>query len=147
MSTTRLEWHGGPRTLGQRNPFGRGMKDPNTRKYFETLRGVPKLALFTQDVEQPAADKKDEHAPISTWLDPAALCKVGDTRQLFIYRLDGAPSVIFVTDCATDEDAVQRAGAIAGYGYGVELWSNGIRVHAGNGNTPTEHSCCGTPLP
>jgi len=88
-----------------------------------------------------------EHATIFTGFGATASCKLRDTRQLFIYRLNGALSLIFVTDCASDEDALQKAEEIAGYGYRVELWSNGVLVHAKNGNTPTEQSCCGTPLP
>jgi len=102
--------------------------------------------MAAQDIEQPVV-AIPEHATILTGFGAKASCKLQDTRQLFIYRLNGALSLIFVTDCASDEDALQKAEEIARYGYRVELWSNGIRVHARNGNTPTEHSCCGTPLP
>lgn len=48
--------------------------------------------------------------------------------QLLIYRLDGALSVTFVTDCVSRDEACQKADLIENLGYRVEVWRDGTRI-------------------
>jgi hypothetical protein len=82
--------------------------------------------------------------PLALDVPSMALVKQGSLRQLLIYRLNGTLSVIFVTDCKTDDEAVQKADAIAALGFRVEVWRDGSEVQRENSTRSRSTPCCGT---
>lgn len=64
-------------------------------------------------------------------------------RRLLIYRLTGALSVTFITDCETDGEALQKADAIAKLGYRVEVWRDGAEVRCQEMIPSGSTQCCG----
>jgi hypothetical protein len=85
------------------------------------------LSICSPDRAPGVTDEVRPIVPVAN-IPPLASWEHVSNYQLLIYRLDGALSITFVTDCASDDEACQKAGAIERLGYRVEVWRVGTRI-------------------
>jgi hypothetical protein len=86
------------------------------------------ILASTKASKRPRGTRMDRHSELESFESNSEADGAGASRELRIYRPDGALSIIYFTAFGSDAKAISEAEKIARRGYEIDVWRGGTRI-------------------